>query len=81
VLALTSNRETKWGQCAETDRFRRRCARCCVDCVLPLNFVVTDIQPAPNNLAGATLETQATNPRPIVLVNRGGHWLIPTTPL
>jgi hypothetical protein len=44
--------------------------------VLPLNFIVTNIQPAPSNLAGATLETQATNPRPIVLVNQGGHWLI-----
>jgi hypothetical protein len=49
--------------------------------VLPLPFVVTDIQPAPNNLAGATLETnggfhQGTHARPIVLVDQGGHWLI-----
>jgi hypothetical protein len=49
--------------------------------ILPLDFVVTDMQPAPNNLAGATLATngtlhQATNPRPIVLVDQGGHWLI-----
>jgi hypothetical protein len=49
--------------------------------ILPLPFVVTDIQPAPNNFAGATLETngsirQGTNPRPIVLVDQGGHWLI-----
>ena len=49
--------------------------------IMPLDFVVTDIQPAPNNLAGATLATlgnprQATNPRPIVLVDQGGHWLI-----
>ena len=48
---------------------------------LPLNFVVTDIQPAPNNLAGATLATvgnprQSTYARPIVLVNQGGRWLI-----
>jgi hypothetical protein len=48
---------------------------------LPLNFVVTDIQPAPNNLAGATLATvgnprQSTYARPIVLVDQGGHWLI-----
>jgi hypothetical protein len=48
---------------------------------LPLNFVVTDIQPAPNNLAGATLATvgnprQSTYPRPIVLVDQGGRWLI-----
>jgi hypothetical protein len=49
--------------------------------LLPPDFVVTDIQPAPNNLAGATVETtggykHATHPRPIVLVNQGGHWLI-----
>jgi hypothetical protein len=42
---------------------------------------VTDIQPAPNNFAGATLATvgtprQSTNGRPIVLVDQGGHWLI-----
>jgi len=51
--------------------------------LLPPDFVVTDIQPAPNNFAGATVETaggykHATNPRPIVLVNQGGHWLITT---
>ena len=51
--------------------------------LLPPDFVVTDIQPAPNNLAGATVETtggykHATNPRPIVLVNQGGHWQITT---
>jgi hypothetical protein len=44
--------------------------------VLPLNFVVTDVRPAPNNFAGATLETQATYPRPIVLVDQVGHRLI-----
>jgi hypothetical protein len=49
--------------------------------LLPPGFVVTDIQPAANNLAGATVETtggykHATNPRPIVLVHQGGHWLI-----
>src|ERR1700743_1754597 len=49
--------------------------------VLPLPFVVTDIQSAPNNFAGATLETnggfhQGTHARPIVLVDQGGHWLI-----
>ncbi|HEU0191569.1 MAG TPA: hypothetical protein VFR17_09915 [Mycobacterium sp.] len=50
---------------------------------LPLNFVVTDIQPAPDNLAGATLAATGpiplylhTYPRPIVLADRGGHWLI-----
>jgi hypothetical protein len=49
--------------------------------LLPPDFVVTDIQPAPNNLAGATVATtggykHATHPRPIVLVNQGGHWQI-----
>jgi len=49
--------------------------------LLPPNFVVTDIEPAPANFAGATVATiggykHATNPRPIVLVNQGGHWLI-----
>lgn len=48
---------------------------------LPENFVVTNIQPAPNNLAGATLETdgwprQNSYGRPIVLVHQGGHWLV-----
>jgi hypothetical protein len=48
---------------------------------LPLNFVVTNIQPAPNNFAGATVATvgnprQSTYARPIVLVDQGGHWLI-----
>jgi hypothetical protein len=49
--------------------------------LLPPLFHVTDIQPAPNNFAGGTVSTggykrQITNPRPIVLVNQGGHWLI-----
>jgi hypothetical protein len=48
---------------------------------LPLHFVVTDIQPAPNHFAGATLATvgnprQSTYARPIVLVDQGGHWMI-----
>jgi hypothetical protein len=48
---------------------------------LPLHFVVTDIEPAPNNSAGATLATvgnprQSTYARPIVLVDQGGHWMI-----
>jgi hypothetical protein len=49
--------------------------------LVPLNFVVTDIQPAPNNSAGATVATvgsprQHGPPRPVVLVDQGGHWLI-----
>ena len=48
---------------------------------LPLNFVVTDIQPAANDLAGASVATvgnayQRTVARPIVLVDQGGHWSI-----
>ena len=47
--------------------------------LLPLNFVVTDIQPAPGNLAGATVSTtgsfwQVAYPKPIVLADQGGHW-------
>ncbi len=49
---------------------------------LPLNFTVTDIRPAPANLAGATVQSsgawlrQWSQPGPIVLANQGGHWLI-----
>jgi hypothetical protein len=48
----------------------------------PVDFAVTDIQPAPNNTAGATVGVHANghstwaSPRPIVLVNQDGHWLI-----
>lgn len=44
----------------------------------PFAFVVTDIQPAPNNLAGATLSIPRpwTPAGPIVLADQGGHWLI-----
>jgi hypothetical protein len=49
--------------------------------LLPLNFVVTDIQPAPGNLAGATVSTtgsfwQVAYPKPIVLDDQAGHWQI-----
>ena len=49
--------------------------------LLPLNFVVTDIQSAPDNLAGATVSTtgsfwQVAYPKPIVLTDQGGHWQI-----
>jgi hypothetical protein len=48
---------------------------------LPLPFIVTNIQPAPDHYAGATVETggnryQHTWPRPIVLVEQDGHWKI-----
>ena len=48
----------------------------------PYDFVVTDIQPAPNNFAGATVATHANGhrtsakPWPIVLVNQSGRWLL-----
>jgi hypothetical protein len=50
---------------------------------LPLNFIVTEIQPAPANLAGATVTTrgwigQNSGPMPVVLAAQGGHWLITT---
>jgi hypothetical protein len=47
---------------------------------LPLNFVVTNIQPAPDGLAGATVATNGWNfhmfgpPGPIVLVDESGRW-------
>jgi hypothetical protein len=49
---------------------------------LPYNFVVTDIQLAPGNSAGATVAAikdfpyPSIPPEPIVLVNQGGRWLI-----
>jgi hypothetical protein len=48
----------------------------------PYDFIVTDIQPAPNNFAGAAAATHAnghrttTKPWPIVLVNQSGRWLL-----
>jgi hypothetical protein len=49
--------------------------------MLPLPFVVNDIQPAPNHFAGATLATdgsfhQISAAKPIVLVEQNGHWLL-----
>jgi len=49
--------------------------------LLPYNFVVTDIEPAPANFAGATVTVtgnfnQASAPQPMVLNDQGGHWLI-----
>jgi hypothetical protein len=50
---------------------------------LPLNFIVTDIQPTPGNFAGATVATTGpipiylhTAPGPVVLTDQNGHWLI-----
>lgn len=49
--------------------------------VLPISFTATDIQPAPNNTAGATVETPPTwrmkpGTAPIVLVLQNGRWMI-----
>jgi len=50
--------------------------------VLPLNLTVTDIQPAPNNLAGATVTNppvwrqQHSGSGPVVLAYQNGHWMI-----
>jgi hypothetical protein len=51
------------------------------DGVLPVNFSVTDIEPAPNNTAGATVSNPRTwhergGTAPIVLVYQGGRWMI-----
>ncbi len=49
---------------------------------IPFNFVVTDIQPAPGNFAGATVAAPRDWPyysvraTPIVLVGQSGHWSI-----
>lgn len=49
---------------------------------LPFNFVVTDIEPAPGNYAGATVAAPrgwpyySVQPVPIVLTDQGGRWLI-----
>jgi hypothetical protein len=46
----------------------------------PMNIVVSNIQPAQNNYAGATLAAyngvKSTPPGPIVLVDQNGRWLI-----
>ena len=49
--------------------------------VLPISFTATDIQPAPNNTAGATVETPPTwrmkpGTAPIMLVLQNGRWMI-----
>jgi hypothetical protein len=50
--------------------------------VLPLNLTVTDIQPAPNNLAGATVTNAPvwrqlkSGSGPVVLAYQNGHWMI-----
>jgi hypothetical protein len=49
--------------------------------IVPLLFVVTNIQPAANNFAGATLATtgsfhQVSAAKPIVLVNQHDRWYI-----
>lgn len=46
---------------------------------LPLDFVITDIQPAPNNYAGATVAAAnlpGLPPTPVVLNRQGDQWKI-----
>jgi hypothetical protein len=48
---------------------------------LPVSFTVTDIQPAPNNFAGATVSNPPTwkehsGTGPVVLVLQNGRWMI-----
>jgi len=49
---------------------------------LPLTFAVTDIRPAPANLAGATVSTSGpvfrswSPPGSIVLADQGGRWML-----
>ena len=55
-----------------------------VDCMtqhhLSAPWIITDIQSAPNNFAGATVAVppgfRTPPPGPIVLVEQGGHWMI-----
>ena len=46
----------------------------------PMNIVISNIQPAPTNFAGATLAARngfkTTPPGPIVLIEQNGRWLI-----
>jgi hypothetical protein len=49
--------------------------------ILPINFTVTDIEPAPNNFAGATVSnppswSEHSGTGPVVLVLQNGHWFI-----
>lgn len=55
-----------------------------VDCMNQVHpggiWIITDIQSAPNNFAGATVAKppgwRVPGPVPIVLVDQGGHWMI-----
>lgn len=52
--------------------------------VLPIHFIVTDIQPAPNNFAGATVANGTAgvvigiraDAAPVVLVEKDGRWVV-----
>jgi hypothetical protein len=49
--------------------------------IVPINFTVTDIEPAPNNFAGATVSnppswSEHSGTGPVVLVLQNGHWFI-----
>jgi hypothetical protein len=49
--------------------------------IVPVNFTVTDIEPAPNKMAGATVSNppswnEHSGTGPVVLVYQDGHWMI-----
>jgi hypothetical protein len=63
------------------DNHLSRMSRYPLGSLLPLRFVVKDVEPAPNNFAGATVgivggRRQNMGPRSIVLVDQGGQWLL-----
>jgi hypothetical protein len=52
-----------------------------VEGLLPISFTVTDIQPGPNNTAGATVSNPSTlgeneGTAPVVLVLQNGRWML-----
>jgi hypothetical protein len=52
-----------------------------IETILPVSFTVADIEPAPNNTAGATVSNPPTwevneGTAPVVLVLQNGRWMI-----
>jgi hypothetical protein len=52
-----------------------------IETILPVSFTVTDIQPAPNNTAGATVSNPPTwevneGTAPVVFFLQNGRWMI-----
>jgi hypothetical protein len=68
-------------EAATIDNHLDRMRRYPLGSLLPLHFVVKDVEPAPNNFAGATVgiaggRRQNMGPRSVVLVDQGGEWLL-----